>query len=110
MVIVSGFKVYPREVDEVLYQHPEVLEAAAAGVPHPSKGEVVKAFVVLKPGATATAHDLIAHCRTSLAPYKVPVAIAFRDELPKTIVGKILRRKLVEEDPTVSLSPLLRAG
>lgn len=110
MVIVSGFKVYPREVDEVLYSHSAVLEAAAAGVPHPSKGEVVKAFVVLKPGATATAHELIAHCRTSLAPFKVPVAIAFRDELPKTIVGKILRRKLVEEDPHVSLSELPRAG
>lgn len=110
MVIVSGFKVYPREVDEVLYSHPAVLEAAAAGVPHPSKGEVVKAFVVLKPGATATAHDLIAHCRLSLAPFKVPVAISFREELPKTIVGKVLRRKLVEEDPHVSLAELPRAS
>jgi long-chain acyl-CoA synthetase len=110
MIIVSGFKAYPREVDEVLYAHPAVLEAAAAGVPHPSKGEVVKAFVVLRPGATATAQELIAHCRTSLAPYKVPVAIAFRDELPKSIVGKILRRKLVEEDPEVTLPELPRAS
>ena len=101
MIIVSGFKVYPREVDEVLYAHPAVQEAAAAGVPHPSKGEVVKAFVVLKPGAKAPAQELIAHCRASLAPYKVPVAVAFRDELPKTIVGKVLRRRLVEEDPGV---------
>jgi long-chain acyl-CoA synthetase len=110
MIIVSGFKAYPREIDEVLYAHPAVLEAAAAGVPHPSKGEVVKAFVVLRPGATATAQELIAHCRTSLAPYKVPVAIAFRDELPKSIVGKILRRKLVEEDPEVTLPELPRAS
>jgi long-chain acyl-CoA synthetase len=110
MIIVSGFKVYPREVDEVLYEHPAVLEAAAAGVPHPSKGEVVKAFVVLRPGASATAHDLIAHCRKSLAPYKVPVAIAFRSELPKTIVGKVLRRKLVEEDPAVALPELPKAS
>ena len=110
MVIVSGFKVYPREVDEVLYAHPAVLEAAAAGVPHPSKGEVVKAFVVLRPGAAATAHELMAHCRKSLAPFKVPVAIAFRDDLPKSIVGKILRRKLAEEDPDVAVQPLPRAG
>jgi long-chain acyl-CoA synthetase len=110
MIIVSGFKAYPREVDEVLYAHPAVLEAAAAGVPHPTKGEVVKAFVVLKPGATATAHDLIEHCRKSLAPYKVPVAIAFRAELPKTIVGKILRRKLVEDDAAVVLPMLAAAG
>jgi long-chain acyl-CoA synthetase len=110
MVIVSGFKVYPREVDEVLLAHPDVADAAAAGVPHPSKGEVVKAFVVLRVGATATAHDLIAHCRRSLAPYKVPVGIAFRAELPRTIVGKVLRRKLVEEDPEVALPALPRAG
>jgi long-chain acyl-CoA synthetase len=102
MIIVSGFKVYPREVDEVLYAHPAVLEAAAVGVPHPSKGEVVKAFVVLRPGATATAQDLIAHCRESLAPFKVPVEIVFRDELPKTIIGKVLRRQLVEEDLAVA--------
>ena len=108
MIIVSGFKVYPREVDEVLYAHPAVQEAAAAGVPHPSKGEVVKAFVVLKPGAKATAQELIAHCRGSLAPYKVPVAVAFRDELPKTIVGKVLRRRLVEEDPGVGKDAGLR--
>ncbi|HXM75147.1 MAG TPA: long-chain fatty acid--CoA ligase, partial [Thermoanaerobaculia bacterium] len=90
MIIVSGFKVYPREVDEVLYAHPAVLEAAAVGVPHPSKGEVVKAFVVLRPGSKATAQELMHHCRANLAPYKVPVEIVFRAELPKTLIGKVL--------------------
>jgi long-chain acyl-CoA synthetase len=110
MIIVSGFKVYPREVDEILFAHPAVLEAAAVGVPHPSKGEVVKAFVVLRPGMTATAQEIVDHCRAGLAPYKVPVAVAFRDELPKTLIGKVLRRRLAEEDPEVTVAPLPRAG
>jgi long-chain acyl-CoA synthetase len=110
MIIVSGFKVYPREVDEVLYAHPAVLEAAAVGVPHPSKGEVVKAFVVLRPGATATAQALMDHCRANLAPYKVPVEIVFRAELPKTLIGKVLRRQLAAEEPGVPILPLPRAG
>ncbi len=110
MIIVSGFKVYPREVDEVLYAHPAVLEAAAVGVPHPSKGEVVKAFVVLRPGAKATAHELMDHCRANLAPYKVPVDIVFRAELPKTRIGKVLRRQLAAEEPGIPNLPLPRAG
>ena len=110
MIIVSGFKVYPREVDEVLYAHPAVLEAAAVGVPHPSKGEVVKAFVVLRPGMRATAQELMDHCRANLAPYKVPVDITFRSELPKTLIGKVLRRQLAAEDPEVAVPPLPRAG
>lgn len=110
MIVVSGFKVYPREVDEILFAHPAVLEAAAVGVPHPSKGEVVKAFVVLRPGATATAQDIVDHCRKDLAPYKVPVEVAFRDELPKTIVGKVLRRQLAAEEPVVTVAPLPRAS
>jgi len=110
MIIVSGFKVYPREVDEVLYTHPAVLEAAAVGVPHPSKGEVVKAFVVLRPGAKATAQELMDHCRANLAPYKVPVEIVFRAELPKTLIGKVLRRQLAAESPGVTPVTLPRAG
>jgi long-chain acyl-CoA synthetase len=110
MIIVSGFKVYPREVDEVLYAHPAVREAAAVGVPHPSKGEVVKAFVVLRPGATATAQELMDHCRANLAPYKVPVDIVFRAELPKTLIGKVLRRQLAAEAPAVPVVTLPRAG
>jgi len=98
MIIVSGYNVYPREVEEALAKHPAVLESAAIGIPHPIKGEEVKAFVVLKPGQTATADDLIAFCRESLAPFKVPRAIEFRDTLPKTLIGKVLRRQLAEED------------
>ncbi|HEX6060776.1 MAG TPA: long-chain fatty acid--CoA ligase [Candidatus Limnocylindria bacterium] len=98
MIIVSGFNVYPREVEETLARHPAVLEGAAIGVPHPIKGEEVKAFVVLKPGQTATAEQLIAFCREQLAPFKVPKTIEFRDSLPKTLIGKVLRRQLAEED------------
>ena len=110
MIIVSGFKVYPREVDEILYKHPAVLEAAAVGVPHPSKGEVVKAFVVLRPGATATAREIVDHCRANLAPFKVPVEVVFRESLPKTLIGKVLRRVLVDESPDILVTPLPRAG
>jgi long-chain acyl-CoA synthetase len=98
MIIVSGFNVYPREVEEVLATHPAVLDAAAIGVPHPIKGEEVKAFVVLKPGATATADEIIAHCRKGLANFKVPHEIEFRESLPKTHIGKTLRRQLAQED------------
>jgi long-chain acyl-CoA synthetase len=98
MIIVSGYNVYPREVEEVLAKHPAVLEGAAIGVPHPIKGEEVKAFVVMKPGQTATADELIAFCREQLAPFKVPKAIEFRDALPKTLIGKVLRRQLAEEE------------
>jgi long-chain acyl-CoA synthetase len=98
MIIVSGFNVYPREVEEALATHPAVMDSAAIGKPHPIKGEEVKAFVVLKPGQSATAEDLIAHSRTQLAPFKVPHEIEFRDALPKTLIGKTLRRQLAEED------------
>jgi len=98
MIITGGLNVFPREVEEVLYAHPAVLEAAAIGVPETYKGEVVKAFVVLKPGAQATAGELIDHCRRLLAPFKVPRDIVFRTQLPKSLVGKILRRVLAEEE------------
>src|SRR6266566_3263681 len=98
MIIVSGFKVYPREVEEALALHPAVMDAAAIGVPHPLKGEEVKAFVVLKPGATATADDIRAHCEKHLAPFKRPKEIEFRESLPKTLIGKTLRRQLAAED------------
>ena len=94
----GGYNIYPREIEDVLYEHPKVLEVAAAGVPVPGKGERVKAYVVLKEGETATEEEIIAFCRENLAPYKVPKFVEFRTELPKTIVGKILRRVLVEED------------
>ena len=98
MIITGGLNVFPREVEEALYAHPAVLEAAAIGIPDKYKGEVVKAFVVLKPGAQAAPGAIIDHCRQYLAPFKVPRDIAFRDQLPKSLVGKILRRVLAEEE------------
>jgi long-chain acyl-CoA synthetase len=98
MIIVSGFNVYPREVEEALATHPAVLDAAAIGVPHPIKGEEVKAFVVLKPGAAATGEQIIAHCRERLAPFKVPKEVEFRESLPKSLIGKTLRRQLAQEE------------
>ncbi|ACO45707.1 long-chain fatty acid--CoA ligase [Deinococcus deserti] len=97
LIIAGGFNIYPREVEEVLMKHPAVLEAAAVGVPDTYRGESVHAVVVLKPGQQATEADVIAHCRTELSAYKVPRSVEFRSELPKTAVGKILRRQLASE-------------
>ena len=97
MMIVDGFNVYPSEVESVLYLHPGVRLAAAIGEPHAYHGEVVRAYVALKPGATVTEDDLIAHCKTSLAPYKVPKHIEVRETLPMSAVGKILYRVLRDE-------------
>jgi len=94
----GGFNIYPREIEEVLYEHPKVKEAAAIGVPAGEKGERVKVFVVLKDGETATEEEIIEFCKQNLAPYKVPKFVEFRKELPKTTVGKILRRVLLEEE------------
>jgi long-chain acyl-CoA synthetase len=94
LVKTSGFQVWPREIEETLAAHPAVLEVGAAGVPDVMKGEVVKAWVVLRAGETTTEQELRAFCRERLAPYKVPVHIEFRRELPKTMVGKVLRRAL----------------
>jgi long-chain acyl-CoA synthetase len=98
LIIASGYNVYPREVEEVLFEHPAVQEAAVLGVPDPYRGETVKAYVVLKAGATATEAELLAFCKERLAVYKVPKLLEFREELPKTIVGKVLRRALREEE------------
>ncbi len=78
--------------------HPKVMEAAVAGVPDPKRGETVKAYVVLKPGQTATVEEIRDFCKENLAPYKVPTLVEFRTELPKTQVGKVLRRQLVAEE------------
>jgi long-chain acyl-CoA synthetase len=103
MAIVGGYNVYPREVDEVLFAHPAVKEAASSGVPDAYYGEVMRAYVVLKPGAAASAEDLIAHCKANLARYKVPSRIYLVDALPRTSVGKIdrnlLRARLAAEGP-----------
>lgn len=98
MILSAGFNVYPREVEEVLYEHPAVLEAAVVGIPNAVRGEKIKAYVVLKPGAEATAAQLIAFCRERLAPYKVPRAVEFRQSLPRLITGKVSRRMLREEE------------
>jgi len=98
MIISGGFNIFPREVEEVLYEHPKVLEAAVIGVKDERSGERVKAFVVLKEGETATAEEIIAFCRERLTAYKVPKLVEFRKELPKSNVGKVLRRKLREEE------------
>ena len=94
MAIVGGYNVYPREIDEVLYLHPDVLEAAAIGVPDAYRGEVIKAFVVARPGTAPDGAALIAHCARNLAKYKVPTAIALVASIPKTTVGKIDKKEL----------------
>ena len=98
MIICGGYNVYPREVEEVLKQHPKVLEVAVAGIPDPYRGETVKAWIVLKPGETATEEEIIEWSKQRLAKYKYPRYVEFRDELPKTFVGKTLRRMLVAEE------------
>ncbi len=98
MFIVGGFNVYPREIEEILYQHPKIMDAAVVGIPDVQRGENIKAYVVLKAGETATAEEIIAYCRENLTRYKVPREVEFRDTLPKTLVGKILRRVLRDEE------------
>jgi long-chain acyl-CoA synthetase len=102
LIIAGGYNIYPREIEEVLYTHPAVQEAVVVGVPDEYRGETVKAFLVLKPGHSATANELEAHCRKQLAAYKIPRLIEFRESLPKTAVGKILRRVLAAQEKTKS--------
>lgn len=102
MIISGGYNIYPREVEEVLYQHPAVREAAVVGVPDEKWVETVKAFIVLKEGMTATSEELILHCQQHLASYKKPKYVVFIDSLPKSAVGKIVRRKLRREDNQAS--------
>lgn len=94
MILCSGYNVYPDEIDRVLMAHPSILEAGTIGIPDERRGETVKSFVVLAPGAQLTAEEVIAYCRDNLAAYKVPREVAFRQELPKSTVLKILRREL----------------
>jgi long-chain acyl-CoA synthetase len=93
----GGFQVWPREVEETIAAFPKVLEVGVAGIPDPYRGETVKAWIVLKPGETATPEEIKAFCKERLAAYKVPSHYEFRNELPKTTVGKILRRELVRQ-------------
>ncbi len=94
MIISGGFNVYPRDIDEVLFEHPKILEACCIGISHKKRGEAVKAFVILKKGQEMTERDVIDYCDTKLAKYKLPIEVEFRQELPKSNVGKILRKDL----------------
>lgn len=98
IVIAGGFNIYPREVEEVLYQHPAIQEVAVAGIPDYYRGETVKAYIVLKRGQELSTEEVIRYCRSKLAAYKIPRQVEFRDDLPKTFVGKILKRQLQEEE------------
>ena len=98
MIISAGYNVYPRQIDEVMYGHPNVQEACAIGLPHPTRGEWIKAFVVLKKAQETTGEDLMDYCRERMAGYKLPGEIEFRTELPKSSVGKILRKTLRDEE------------
>ena len=94
----GGFQVWPRDVEEVIAENPKVLEVGVAGIPDPYRGETVKAWVVLKPGESADSEEIREWCKERLAKFKVPTHVEFRDELPKTTVGKILRRELVSQE------------
>ena len=98
MIIAGGYNIYPRDIDEVLYEHPKISDAVTIGVPDEYRGETVKVFVVVKPGESLTEEEVIAHCKERLAAYKVPRLVEFRDELPKTMVGKVLRKELRAEE------------
>ncbi|WP_300673508.1 long-chain fatty acid--CoA ligase [Desulfoluna sp.] len=102
MIISGGYNVYPRDIDEVFYEHPKVQEACAIGIPHAHRGEAVKVFLVLREGETATEQEMIDFCTDKLAKYKWPVAVEFRREFPKSTVGKILRKDLRKEEVNTS--------
>jgi long-chain acyl-CoA synthetase len=97
MIICGGFNVYPRDIEDVLYQHPAVHLAGVVGIPDEYRGETAKAFVVLKEGKTATEEEIIAFCGEHLAKYKVPTSVEFRSELPMSAMGKVLRRELASQ-------------
>jgi long-chain acyl-CoA synthetase len=97
MINVSGFKVWPAEVEQFLYKHPAIQEVAVYGISHPEKGEMVVAAIVLREGARATADEIIAYCRRHMAAYKAPARVDFVSELPKSATGKILKRTLRDQ-------------
>ncbi|MDY6935450.1 MAG: long-chain fatty acid--CoA ligase [Spirochaetota bacterium] len=98
MIIASGYNIYPRDIDEVLFRHPKVQEACTIGIPDKYRGETVKVFIVLKEGKTASEEEILKYCKENLARYKVPKFVEFRDELPKSTIGKILRKELRKEE------------
>ncbi len=98
MIIAGGFNIYPREIDEVLFKHPKVQEGVSVGISDKYRGETVKAYIVLKPGETATAEEIVTFCAERLAAYKVPKLVEFRTSLPKSVIGKVLRKVLLAEE------------
>ncbi len=98
LILAGGYNIYPREIEEVLYEHPKIKEAVCYGIPDEYRGQTVKCAIVLKEGQSATEEEIIEFCRPNLARYKVPKIIEFRSELPKSLIGKVLRRVLVEEE------------
>ena len=98
MIIAGGYNIFPREVDEILFEHPKILEACTIGVPDRYRGETVKSFVVAKPGESLTEEEIVKYCQDRLAAYKVPKKIEFMESLPKSAIGKILRREIKEMD------------
>ncbi len=106
MIIAGGYNIYPREVEEILYEHPAVLECGVIGIPDEYRGEAVKAYVVLREDAEATEKEIIEFCRENMAKYKVPAAVAFAEELPKSLIGKILRKDIRAMDDVGALRPL----
>ncbi|MBN1574582.1 MAG: long-chain fatty acid--CoA ligase [Deltaproteobacteria bacterium] len=98
MIIAGGYNIYPREIDEVLYSHPKIQDAVAVGIPDPYRGETVKAFIVLKEGETMTEDEIKAYCKKNLAVFKVPKIYEFKKELPMSMIGKVLRKKLRDEE------------
>jgi long-chain acyl-CoA synthetase len=103
MIISGGFNIYPRDIDEALFTHPKILEACAIGVPDEYSGERIKAYIVLKEGETATPEEIIEFCRERLTRYKVPKYIEFTNDLPKSAIGKILRKELRKLDQEKSV-------
>ncbi|HPB82660.1 MAG TPA: long-chain fatty acid--CoA ligase [Spirochaetota bacterium] len=98
MIITSGFNVFPRDVDEVFFQHPKIKEACAIGIPHPVKGEAIKIFIVLREGEKATPEEMISFCDDKLVYYKIPEEVEFREHLPKSSIGKVLRNELKAQE------------
>jgi long-chain acyl-CoA synthetase len=98
MVIAGGYNIYPVEIDNVLFDHPRILEACAVGIPDEYRGETIKAFIVVKEGETLTAEEVTSYCKEHLAAYKVPKQVEFLEELPRTAVGKVLRRELKDRE------------
>ena len=104
LIISGGMNVYPRDIEDVLFQDPKIAEAVAVGIPDERWGEAVKVYIVLRDGQTATEQEIVDYCHARMARYKVPKYVEFRSELPKSMVGKVLRRQLIAEEQARTIS------